>query len=444
MKTIDDLNVSGRRVLVRADLNVPLDGGRITDDGKIRASLPTLDALIGRDAAVVVCSHLGRPGGVPDPAYTLAPVAARLSQLLGREVTLAGDTVGPAARGRRTRTRGSMQADLAAGAPMAAGRHPGAVVAFRTARAAVRSAVLWGYVFGLTVASAALGYSSTYRTQAQREQFAALFGSNAGLAAITGPAREIQTVTGYTVWKTSMFLTLVGAVWGLLTGTRLLRGEEEAGRYELLLAGQTTRRRAASQAVAGLGAGLAVLWAITAVIAVAVGRSSRVHVAAGPALYFALTLVAAAAIFLAAGALASQLAARRRRAAGYAGAALGVCYALRLVADSASGLAWLHWTTPLGWIEELQPLTSPRPLVLLPLIALVAALATLAVHLAGHRDLGPASWQTALPPGPARSCSPGRPAWRSGSPGPGWRAGRWPSPPCRCSWASSPGRPEKH
>ncbi len=98
MKTIDDLDVSGRRVLVRADLNVPLDGGRITDDGKIRASLPTLDALIGQDAAVVVCSHLGRPGGVPDPAYTLAPVAARLSQLVGREVTLAGDTVGPAAR----------------------------------------------------------------------------------------------------------------------------------------------------------------------------------------------------------------------------------------------------------------------------------------------------------------------------------------------------------
>jgi phosphoglycerate kinase len=70
MKTIDDLEVSGRRVLLRADLNVPLDGGRITDDGKIRAVLPTLNALLARQAAVVVCSHLGRPGGVPDPAYT--------------------------------------------------------------------------------------------------------------------------------------------------------------------------------------------------------------------------------------------------------------------------------------------------------------------------------------------------------------------------------------
>ncbi len=98
MKTIDDLEVSGRRVLVRVNLNVPLDAGRITGDGKIRACLPTLGALLDRGAAIVVCSHLGRPGGLPDPAYTLAPVAARLGQLLGRPVRLADDTVGPSAR----------------------------------------------------------------------------------------------------------------------------------------------------------------------------------------------------------------------------------------------------------------------------------------------------------------------------------------------------------
>lgn len=109
-----------------------------------------------------------------------------------------------------------------------------------------------------------------------------------------------------------MFLIIVGAVWGLLTGTRLLRGEEDAGRWELLLAGQTTRRRAAVQAITGLGAGLAVLWLLTAAITVAVGRSAKVQIGTGPALYFAVTFVAAAAIFLAAGALASQLAASRR------------------------------------------------------------------------------------------------------------------------------------
>jgi phosphoglycerate kinase len=94
MRSIDDLVVSGRRVLVRADLNVPMDGLRIADDGKIRAALPTVKALLARGAGVIVCSHLGRPGGRPDPALSLAPVADRLGQLLNRPVELA---VSPAA-----------------------------------------------------------------------------------------------------------------------------------------------------------------------------------------------------------------------------------------------------------------------------------------------------------------------------------------------------------
>ncbi|GAA3764364.1 phosphoglycerate kinase [Plantactinospora mayteni] len=122
IRNLDDLlaeGVSGRRVLVRADLNVPLDkqtgaiddhnsasapqGGtpdrmRIADDGRIRAVLPTLTALRDAGAAVVVCSHLGRPKGAPDPKYTLAPVAARLGELLGAEVAFATDTVGESAR----------------------------------------------------------------------------------------------------------------------------------------------------------------------------------------------------------------------------------------------------------------------------------------------------------------------------------------------------------
>jgi phosphoglycerate kinase len=97
MKTIDDVAVEGRRVLVRADLNVPLNGDQIADDGRIRASLPTLAALVSRGARVIVCSHLGRPGGRPDLRYSLAPVAARLGGLLGQEVNFPGDITGPAA-----------------------------------------------------------------------------------------------------------------------------------------------------------------------------------------------------------------------------------------------------------------------------------------------------------------------------------------------------------
>ena len=91
-------DVAGKRVLVRSDLNVPLDGSRITDDGRIRASVPTLKELSDAGARVVGMAHLGRPKGSPDPAYSLEPVASRLGELLGTKVHFASDTVGESAR----------------------------------------------------------------------------------------------------------------------------------------------------------------------------------------------------------------------------------------------------------------------------------------------------------------------------------------------------------
>ena len=98
MQTADRLEVAGKAVLVRCDLNVPLDGTTITDDGRIRASLPLLRSLLDRGARVVVVAHLGRPKGAPDPAFSLATVASRLAELLDTPVRLAQDVVGPDAR----------------------------------------------------------------------------------------------------------------------------------------------------------------------------------------------------------------------------------------------------------------------------------------------------------------------------------------------------------
>ncbi|GJF32859.1 phosphoglycerate kinase [Kitasatospora sp. NE20-6] len=98
MKTIEDLQVAGQRVFVRADLNVPLSGGEITDDGRIRAVAPTIAKLVQAGARVVVASHLGRPKGEPDPQFSLAPVAVRLGEILGVPVAFATDTVGESAK----------------------------------------------------------------------------------------------------------------------------------------------------------------------------------------------------------------------------------------------------------------------------------------------------------------------------------------------------------
>jgi phosphoglycerate kinase len=91
-------DLRGKRVLVRSDLNVPLDGTTITDDGRIRASVPTISSLAEAGARVIVCAHLGRPKGAPEEKYSLAPVVDRLAELLGRPVTFATDTVGESAQ----------------------------------------------------------------------------------------------------------------------------------------------------------------------------------------------------------------------------------------------------------------------------------------------------------------------------------------------------------
>ena len=99
LRTLESLgSLEGKRVIVRCDLNVPLRDGVITDDGRVRASLPTLNTLINAGARVIVCSHLGRPEGAPDPQYSLEPVAQRLSELLGKPVAFARDTVGESAQ----------------------------------------------------------------------------------------------------------------------------------------------------------------------------------------------------------------------------------------------------------------------------------------------------------------------------------------------------------
>ncbi|HTZ07800.1 MAG TPA: hypothetical protein VMB72_01940, partial [Acidimicrobiales bacterium] len=265
-----------------------------------------------------------------------------------------------------------------------------AVVAARTARRAGRSGLVWGYVFGIGVASTAYSYDSIYRTRTERLHLARTFGSNHATTALFGPAPQLQTVAGFTVFKVSLTLVVVGAVWGLLTATRVLRGEEDAGRWELVASGTTSRRGAAAQALVGLGAGFGCLYAVTAALTVVVGRSSKVRIGVGAGLYFALALVVGAVMFGAVGALTSQLAPTRRQAAAYAGWALALSYALRLVGDAGAGLHGLVWASPLGWAEELRPLTDPQPLALVPIGAFTVGVVWATVALAGRRDVGAA------------------------------------------------------
>ena len=257
-----------------------------------------------------------------------------------------------------------------------------------SARKSVRAGVGWGLVFGIYVATQALTYATSYKTAASRELLVKEFAHNAGISALVGPAIRIDTVSGFTSWKCLTVLAIMGAVWGILTSTRLTRGEEDAGRWELLLAGQVTRRSAAEQALTGMGAGALALFVTTAVVVAAVGRSSKVQIGTGSALFFSLAVASGALMFLAVGSLCAQLSTSRRQAIGLASFVLGASYAIRMVADSGSTISWLQWVTPLGWIEELRPLTSPQPWALAPIAAFVLVAGVATIVLAGRRDIG--------------------------------------------------------
>ncbi len=262
------------------------------------------------------------------------------------------------------------------------------VAAVLTARRIAWPAALWGAVSGGYIAYAAVQYATTYPTAASREKVALAFSANAGLTALLGEGQRLATVAGFTAWRTMGVLVPVGAVWAMLAATRLTRGEEEAGRTELLLAGQTTRRRAAAQAFAGIAAGIAVLWAITAAAAMLAGSSAKVAIPAGSALFLATAVTTGPAMFAAAGVLAGQLTPSHRQANGITAVILGASLLIRIVADSSPGQHWARWLSPLGWAEQLHPLTSPAPIMFLPIAAFTAVLAAGAIALAARRDLG--------------------------------------------------------
>ncbi len=99
-KTVEDIDVAGKKVLVRCDFNVPMSDGKITDETRITGALPTIEYLVKQNAAVILCSHMGRPKGEFNKKYSLAPVAARLTELLGQEVIMAADVIGPDAKAK--------------------------------------------------------------------------------------------------------------------------------------------------------------------------------------------------------------------------------------------------------------------------------------------------------------------------------------------------------
>lgn len=263
-----------------------------------------------------------------------------------------------------------------------------AAVARRSLKQIWVGATVWSVAFGGTVAASAVSYVSTFPTEAEREQVAAATSGDAGLSVLLGPTAAIDTVGGYTVYKCFVFLTTIGAIWGLLAATRLLRGEEDAGRWQLVLSGSTRPARATAATLAALLAGVGILFVGTTAITLAAAQEPGVGFGTAETVLYGLSIIIAPAVFVMVGAVTSQVCRTRRMASSWAMGAFGICFVIRMVADASPDTAWLRWATPFGWTELVQPFTANDPWPLLPALVSVVVLAVAAVELSSRRDAG--------------------------------------------------------
>lgn len=238
------------------------------------------------------------------------------------------------------------------------------------------------YVFAAVSYIQPVAYRHTYPTVEDRIRFARSFAENKAVVLFYGKAYDLLTTGGYTAWRVGGTLSILAGVFGLLAAVRALRGEEDAGRTELVLAAPIARGTSYGASVTAIGVSVALLWLATLVGLVGGGLP------VGGSAYLALAATSAAPVFVGTGALVSQLAPTRRVALELGGACLAVSFLLRVIADTSSGGGWVRWLTPLGWAEEMRPFTGAHALVLLLPVTTTLLLLALAFRISAGRDVG--------------------------------------------------------
>jgi ABC-2 type transport system permease protein len=259
-----------------------------------------------------------------------------------------------------------------------------------------RRLAVWVLALPAVVVATGSAFQDLYPTVASRLPLAVAFGANPALRALVGPAFDLSSVGGLTMWRVGGIGAVLVALLSLLTVVRHTRAEEEDGRLELVRAGVVGRFAPLTAALALAGLTAAAVGAASAGGLVALGLP------AGGSLAMGLALASTGWVFAALGALAAQLPQTARSATGLAGAALSLAYLLRAAGDAAGpdGPSWLSWLSPIGWAQQLRPFTGERWSVLgLPLLAAVGLL-VLAYGVLARRDLG--SGVLAARAGPAR------------------------------------------
>jgi len=261
------------------------------------------------------------------------------------------------------------------------GSHPRRAVLRLYARLIRRGALLMAVGIAAYVGFEVASYRAAYPNGVSPAQFA-MFQDNPAVRMMQGVPNALDSAGGFTAWDGGWFFQLLLAVWALLTTSRLLRGEEDVGRTEVVLASRVRGTRATALALVVVAAAALLIGLSVTVTMLASGTGLK-----GSAL-LGLGLAGVTATFAAVAAITCQLVDVRRRAAALAAGVLGFAYVLRMVANSTDARSWVRWTTPLGWMDQLNPYGEADLRALVPMLIVPVLLVALAVMLRARRDLG--------------------------------------------------------
>lgn len=255
-------------------------------------------------------------------------------------------------------------------------------------RQTIKGAIVLGILGGILVSVQGLGYAATYPDQKSRDQFAASLERAPALGVLYGEAKNMATPASYTVYRAVAVMGLITSVWALLTSTRLLREQEEDGRWETISAGNTTSRRASLLIIGGFVVSIFTAFSVMTAMTALMGLAPEVSLSLGTSALIILAIFLPALLFTAIGYFISQLSFSRRRAVLYGLVPLFTFFTLRSVGNTVSNLYFLKDFTPFGWADMISPVIDPKHEWIWPFIPFILVIGIAAVYLVGKRDVG--------------------------------------------------------
>lgn len=255
-------------------------------------------------------------------------------------------------------------------------------------RQTIKGALWFAFFIGIMAGVQGPAYVGSYPTQESREQFAKTLESAPALGILYGEPKNIDTPAGYIAYRVLPFTGFVAAVWALMTTTKLLRGQEEDGRGELILSGKTSLGNTSTLLLIGFLASLITSAIISSLLLGGIGTLPEIHLPLGQSFIYTLAIFGPAIAFAGVGTFVSQLSVTRRRAATYGITLLIVFFALRAIGNTVPDFSWLKQMTPFGWAELISPVIDTQMLWLLAPIMTLLVLASIAIYIASKRDFG--------------------------------------------------------